>query len=346
MSAKRPPTCPEFSSTPVKSSFGKDVLLNRSFDDGILTEDEDTFSLLSPIYQDSFDSDEDLKSSSDRSSSPRQSDESRPDGSPDRNGRTKTQLNGDDLDTEESSRCELPKRCAEEVVSAASPSLSAWEIWMVNKAKEDILKLEKKAEDSRLLKEKQEQHQRELEEKKLTMEVKIQQWLKMKREQEKLKQVLQQTKEEDEMQKRRMKQREMEAKAQEKYRDWLQKKNQEKIDKEKREKEDAIQKEEQEKERRKKAEEKFKEWLAKTNEKSRLSPRPPSRQTNPYDNFYPSPSFYNPIPWKPIHTPPPEASVNKTSGNKPQKHQKGQQSAYAASRQRNAVIVQHLKQRR
>lgn len=33
------------------------------------------------------------------------------------------------------------------VQPAGSPTLSAWEMWLVNKAKEDRLKLEKKAEE-------------------------------------------------------------------------------------------------------------------------------------------------------------------------------------------------------
>ncbi len=50
-------------------------------------------------------------------------------------------------------RCELPKTPSEQMLRAAvepagSPPLSAWEIWLVNKAKEDRLKLEKKAEEA------------------------------------------------------------------------------------------------------------------------------------------------------------------------------------------------------
>lgn len=41
----------------------------------------------------------------------------------------------------------------------------------------------------------------------------------------------------------------------------------------------------------------------------------------PYDKFCPSPSFYNPIPWKPIHTPPPEKSKIVVSCTKSQKKQ-------------------------
>lgn len=73
-----------FSSTPVKISDGKDFLASRGLADGVLSDDEDTFSLLSPIYHDSFDSEEDLDSSPAHQTSGRQSDNSRRSISPER----------------------------------------------------------------------------------------------------------------------------------------------------------------------------------------------------------------------------------------------------------------------
>uniref|UniRef100_A0A3Q1IYL2 Coiled-coil domain-containing protein n=1 Tax=Anabas testudineus TaxID=64144 RepID=A0A3Q1IYL2_ANATE len=314
MSAGRMPKCPAsasqgFSSTPLKITQEKDLHTSRDLDDGVLSDDEDTFSLLSPIYHDSFDSaEEDLPHSPVQQTSP---------------------------------RCELRKTPSHQVSSAdvhpASPTLSAWEMWLVNKAKEDRLKLEKKAEEERLLKQKREQQEREQMQKKIIVDEKIQEWLKMKNEQHK--QFVKQSKEEELIQKQREKQREIEQKAQQKYNDWLQKKNREKIEKEKKIKE-------QEKERHKRAEEKFKDWLTKANEKSRASPKSPCYPTSPYDKSYPSPSFYNPIPWKPIQIPPPETSVNKTSGKKPRKQRTSQQNPNTAFRLRNTVSAGHLLQRR
>ncbi|XP_044047844.1 coiled-coil domain-containing protein 34 isoform X1 [Siniperca chuatsi] len=335
MSGRRMPNCPAsaskgFSSTPVKTSQGKDFHTSKGLDDGVLSDDEDTFSLLSPIYHDSFDSDEDLEPSPAQQTSPRQSN-SRLSVSP--------------------VRCELPRTPSEQMVNAAvkpafSPTLSAWEMWLVNKAKEDRLKLEKKSEEERLLKEKKEQEKREREQKKIVMEEKIKEWLKMKKEQEKHKQLLKHSKEEEAILRQQEKQREIEQKAQQKYKDWLQKKNQEKINMEKKEKEEAALRGEQEKERRKRAEEKFKKWLAKANDKSRASPKSPCYPTSPYDKSYPSPSFYNPIPWKPIHVPPSETSLNKTSGKKPHKQRNCQQSSSTAFRLRNSASAGQLLQRR
>lgn len=66
----------------------------------------------------------------------------------------------------------------------------------------------------------------------------------------------------------------------------------------------------------------------------------------PYDKSYPSPSFYNPIPWKPIHVPPPETSLNKTSGKKTPKQRIHRQSPSTTYRLKNAVSAGQLLQRR
>ncbi|XP_053175504.1 coiled-coil domain-containing protein 34 [Scomber japonicus] len=322
-----------FSSTPIKCSRGEENLhISNGMDDGVLSEDDDTFSLLSPIYHESFDSDEDSEPSPAQQTSPHRQ-------------RSTSALSVSPV------RCELPRTHSDQMLSAAvkpaaSPTLSAWEMWLVNKAKEDRLKLERKSEEERLLKEKKEQEETEKEHKRKVMDEKIHEWLKTKRQQEKQEQLLKLSKEEVEMQRKQEKQTEIEQKAQQKYKDWLQKKNQEKVEKEKKDKEEATLKAEQERERRKRAEEMFKDWLAKANEKSRASPKSPCYPKSPYDKSCPPPSFYNPIPWKPIPVPPPETSQNKTTDKKPQKQRKHQQSSSNAFRLRNTVSTAQPLQRR
>ncbi|XP_061578547.1 coiled-coil domain-containing protein 34 [Cololabis saira] len=341
MSAGRMRSCPgsseRFSSTPVKTTGGNTRTpgalardLGQDLGQGVLSDDEDTFSLLSPIYHDSFDSDEEeLASSPVQQMSP--SLESRGSESP--------------------VRCELPKTPSDQMCGAAaqpagSASLSAWEMWLLNKARVDRLKLGKKAEEERLLKEQKQQQERQQMQKKIVMEERIHEWIKMKNEKERHEQLAKQRKEEEELQRGRDKKREIEQKAQQKYKDWLQKKNQEKIEREKKEQEKTALREEQERERRRRAQKKFKEWLANANDKSRPSPKSPFYPTSPYDKSYPAPSFYNPIPWKPIHVPPPESLQNKMSCEKPQKQRKSQQSTCSAFRLRNTGHAAHLLQRR
>lgn len=150
----------------------------------------------------------------------------------------------------------------------------------------------------------------------------------MKREQERQEQ-LKQIKEQEALNAQMEKQKEIELKAQNKFKEWLQKKNQEKAEKQKKQKEEAALKEEQEKERRRMAEEKFKEWLHQANAKNIAI----AKQTcpSPHGKAYPSPSFYNPIPWKPIHIPHSE-TAKKASDRKAQSRPKGQRSLHTVSR--------------
>ncbi|XP_068169460.1 coiled-coil domain-containing protein 34 [Antennarius striatus] len=337
MPGGRMPNCPSsvskgFSSTPVKTSQEKDYNTSQGLDDDdVLSDDEDTFSLLSPIYHDSFDSDEE--------SSPIQL--------------TSPSQNEDSTVNISSIRCEPPKTPSELMLTATmepatSPtlSLSPWEMWLVNKAREDRVKSEKKAAEELLCKEKLDQQEREHEQKKIAMEKNIQEWLKMKTEQEKHKLLLKKSKEEEEKQGQQDRQKETEQKAQQKYKTWLQKKNQEKIEVEKKEKEEAALKAEQEKERRKRAEMRFQEWLTKDKEKNKSSPNAFCHPTSPYDRLYPSPSFCNPLPWKPVPTPPPEKTHNKTSDMKAQRQRKCQQSSSATLRLKNIPNVGQSVQRR
>ncbi|XP_061678487.1 coiled-coil domain-containing protein 34 [Syngnathoides biaculeatus] len=276
----------DFSSSPLKLNERKHVHMSEYLvDDDVLPEDDDTYSLLSPIYHDSYESDED-----------------------------------DDLSTtQQPLKCELENPPSEQTEPEA---LSPWEVWLVNKAKEDQLKMKRKTEEALLLKEKKEQEEIERRQKKIMEEKKIRDWQQLKRDQERHDQLLKMSREAAEAQRRQEKQRETEQKAQQRYKDWLQKKNRERIEKEMKQKEEASLREEQEKDRRRKAEENFKEWLAKNNEKWKASPKPP-HYSSPC-RFHPPPSFYNPIPWKPIYTPPLETSPKNTPSKKPQKTRKGQ----------------------
>ncbi|XP_070282729.1 coiled-coil domain-containing protein 34 isoform X2 [Myotis yumanensis] len=121
---------------------------------------------------------------------------------------------------------------------------------------------------------------------------------------EELTQQLEKRKEKEEREKRKII-------AEEKHKEWVQKKNEQ-------EKEKQRQAELQEK--KEIAERKFKEWL----ENSKNKPRPAAKSygyangklTGFYNgNSYPEPAFYNPIPWKPIHVPPPKEAKD-LSGKK------------------------------
>lgn len=58
---------------------------------------------------------------------------------------------------------------------------------------------------------------------------------------------------------------------------------------------------------------------------------------DPFNNSSPSPSYCNPIPWKPIHIPPPEKPKEGSCGRKPQRRQRCNQSPGTAVRLRTSA---------
>nr|XP_029524375.1 coiled-coil domain-containing protein 34-like isoform X2 [Oncorhynchus nerka] len=209
-----------FSSTPLKTYQDSGRELHRSKSVDYDSTGDSTYSLLSPIYHDSYESDEDLAAAHhvhQIDTSATQSDDARP-------------LSPIRDDPQQ----KPPERRA--VTEAEDPEacLSAWERWLVCKAKEERLRIEKKAEEERLLRERNEEQEREQQKKKMVVEEKIQEWLQMKKEQEKQEKLLKESKEQKEMQRQQQKQREIEQKAEEKYREWLRRKNLEKMESERR----------------------------------------------------------------------------------------------------------------
>ncbi|XP_056596112.1 coiled-coil domain-containing protein 34 isoform X2 [Triplophysa dalaica] len=264
-------------STPLKS---KPSALQRSR--SVESTGDSTSSLLSPIYHDSFELSED-----------------EPDHDhvqPASNNITVTSR--EDVAPGEASRDESGTT---DRSSEAQFTLGAWEQWLVDKARDDRARKQQKALEDLALKEKQEQEKKHQMKKKVASDGKIQEWLQMKREEEKNKSIskeFQKSKEQLQEEKRRAG---IEIKAREKYKEWLRQKKQEEMERKLKEKEEAARREMEEQERKKQADESFKEWLEAIKTKGKASRL---CSAGNYNNVnYPSPSFVNPIPWKPIHIP-------------------------------------------
>ncbi|XP_028813994.1 coiled-coil domain-containing protein 34 [Denticeps clupeoides] len=294
MSGFHPSLSKSLTSTPLKSSEDRRVYRSKSLDS------DSTYSLLSPIYHDSFDcsdvEDHKVEQLQQRlDSSVALTDNAVP-ASPKRN------------------EGHAP---AQSSLDASMPlNLSAWEQWIVFKAKEERLRVQQKAKEEFKMKQEQKQEQKKQLQKKVFTESKVQEWLKMKSKQEKQERKRKEHKDQEKVELEEQKRKAAEQKAQEGYREWLQKKKQEDAERKQREKEEAATRETEEKERRKRAEEKFREWLQAL---SRNCPKRTSPGSPGYDILnYPEPSFYNPIPWKPIHVPQPEKTPGKSSTRKKQ----------------------------
>ncbi|XP_006642783.2 coiled-coil domain-containing protein 34 [Lepisosteus oculatus] len=297
--------CQKSSSTPCGAPEGRQSGV-RGCD--LDSTGDSTYSLLSPIYHDSF------ESASEDQEEPRP----QPDPPPSHSCDIKPSDGTKKHKAKTLIRMEL-ERCP-----SVEFDLTAWEEWIVRKAREERTEMQKRALKEMALKEEKMEKEKDLERKKIAAEEKLRDWLQVKKQQEKLENEMKRSKELEEMESKEQKRRETEEKAQQQYKEWLKKKKQEEMEKKQKEKEEASKREAELKERRRKAEEKFQEWLKSAKDK----PRPVSNSfaysngklTGYYDGTsYPAPSFYNPIPWKPIHNPPPEDSLKKNSIRKNKK---------------------------
>lgn len=190
-------------------------------------------------------------------------------------------------------------------------SLTPWEMWFVGKEKEERGRLQQKVleELNQQIEKRKEMEERE--KRKIIAEVKHKEWVQKKNEQEKKERERKINKEMEEKAAKKREKEHLQEKAKEKYQEWLKKKKAEECEKKKREKEEEKQRQAELQEKKEIAEKKFKEWL----ENAKNKPRPAAKSygyssgklTGFYSgNSYPEPTFYNPIPWKPIHMPPPK----------------------------------------
>ncbi|MCI4381916.1 hypothetical protein PGIGA_G00257510 [Pangasianodon gigas] len=299
MSVTQSASSKSLTSTPLKSKSAVPRSIPRSR--SVESTGDSTYSLLSPIYHDSFElSDDDKEEAQNQCQPPDDPSLTAHEGvlsiGPSRN---------ESLHAEDTSTGKL--------------NLSAWEQWLVSKAKEERIKIHQKSLQLKALKEKKEQEETEQQRKKTVNECKIQEWLQMKRQQEKQEKLCRESQKTNKMLHEEQKRLEIEKKAQEKYNAWLHKKKQEEKERKLKDQEEIARREKEERERKERADEKFKEWLKNITDKERHKRKSSACSAGGYDNLnYPAPSFVNPIPWKPIHIPQQDRTPRKNSAHRKQ----------------------------
>nr|XP_005578411.2 PREDICTED: coiled-coil domain-containing protein 34 [Macaca fascicularis] len=198
--------------------------------------------------------------------------------------------------------------------------LTPWEVWFIGKEKEERDRLQQKAleELNQQLEKRKEMEERE--KRKIIAEEKHKEWVQKKNEEKRKEREQKINKEMEEKTAKELEKEYLQEKAKEKYQEWLKKKNAEECERKKKEKEKEKQQQAELQEKKEIAEKKFQEWL----ENAKHKPRPAAKSygyangklTGFYSgNSYPEPAFYNPIPWKPIHMPPPKEAKD-LSGRK------------------------------
>ncbi|KAK1335864.1 hypothetical protein QTO34_003662 [Cnephaeus nilssonii] len=217
-------------------------------------------------------------------------------------------------------------------------SLTPWEVWFVGKEKEERGRLQQRAVEELTQQLEKIKEKEEREKRKIIAEEKHKEWVQKKNEQKRKERKQKINKEMEAKAAKELEKEHLQEKAKEKYQEWLKKKMLKNVRRRRKkrfklfiivnakfwwyfyyiEKEKQRQAELQEK--KEIAERKFKEWL----ENSKNKPRPAAKSygyangklTGFYNgNSYPEPAFYNPIPWKPVHMPPPKEAKD-LSGKK------------------------------
>ncbi|XP_072193920.1 coiled-coil domain-containing protein 34 isoform X2 [Excalfactoria chinensis] len=212
-------------------------------------------------------------------------------------------------------------------------NLSPWEEWFVGKEKElrarlqaraaedfflqsfvplanqQFLNTETGAEEMNIQLEKVKQKE-EFERRERTAEKKLREWMQKKREEERKEREQKLSKEMADKATRELEKMQLQEKAEVKYNEWLKKKRAEESEKKKKEKEEEKERQAELQEKKERAEKIFNEWLRNARNKPRPVLNaygfPHGKSTGrPDGNSYPAPGYCNPIPWKPVHIPPP-----------------------------------------
>ncbi|XP_078582192.1 uncharacterized protein LOC144865392 [Branchiostoma floridae x Branchiostoma japonicum] len=185
---------------------------------------------------------------------------------------------------------------------------SHWEEWVVRKTQEEREKRRKQAWKEKEEKEEEERQRKEKEEKKQLADKKHKEWAEQKTLQQKIQRRAKVRQEKAEKEIEEQKKQQIHEKAQKEYDRWLEMKIQKEEEVRQKEEEDRRRKEAEKEEKQKQAEEVYNDWL----KKSKTKPRPMFHSfgytggvlTGYHDRAaYPIPSFYNPVPWMPIHVP-------------------------------------------
>ncbi|KAH9510307.1 hypothetical protein Btru_042721 [Bulinus truncatus] len=181
--------------------------------------------------------------------------------------------------------------------------LSAWEQWVIEKAKEDHktkLALQQKKKHEKLEKEKLEQEKRS---KQIKAQVVRESWVQKKNQEILLKKKIEKMHIKEELKKKEDAEKQIKEKAAEKFDEWQKLKEKEEKEKRKRLKEESQRKQEEESKKKQLAEKKFQEWLKKAHKRPKSAPNSfgylSGKMTGYHDlSAYPQPSFFNPVPWQ------------------------------------------------
>ncbi|XP_048462757.1 coiled-coil domain-containing protein 34 [Rhincodon typus] len=194
--------------------------------------------------------------------------------------------------------------------------LTAWEKWLIKKAKEERVKTQNKSQQEIILKQAKLKEEEERERKRILAEDEHKRWVQRKNEKEKMEKEIKLRKEQEEKIAKEQERGLAARKASEKFEEWLKKKKLQKMETKRIEKNEEEKRIAETQERKEKAEKVYQEWLEKVKNRPRTVPSSfgyaNGKLTGYYDGCsYPAPTYCNPIPWKPIPVPHTEDTMKK-----------------------------------
>ncbi|XP_076466580.1 uncharacterized protein LOC143297909 [Babylonia areolata] len=201
--------------------------------------------------------------------------------------------------------------------TSTDSGLSPWEMWLIQKAKEER-KLQKQArqqkkqeKEARLAKEREKQQKEEK-----AAEVR-QEWLEKKSTEEKMRKKVEKLKIKHEKQVKQEEEERIHRKAEEIFKEWKEAKQREEKERRQREKEKEQKEQEAKEARKEQAEQRYQDWLKRNKKRPQSAP---SKQVTGYNNnaAYPKPGYVNPIPWQ--HPAIPKVKQEKPKKSRPRKY--------------------------
>ncbi|GCC27649.1 hypothetical protein chiPu_0006075 [Chiloscyllium punctatum] len=194
--------------------------------------------------------------------------------------------------------------------------LTAWEKWLIKKAKEERIKIQNKFQQEMALKQAKLKEEEERERKRILAEAEHKRWVQRKNEKEKMEKEIKHHKEQEVKKAKEQERRLAAGKAGEKFQEWLKRKKLHEMETKRIEKDEEEKRIAETQERKEKADKVYQEWLEKVKNRPRTVPSSFGYANGKLTGYYdgcscPAPSYCNPVPWKPIPVPHSEDTMKK-----------------------------------
>ncbi|XP_046371002.1 coiled-coil domain-containing protein 34-like isoform X2 [Haliotis rufescens] len=186
--------------------------------------------------------------------------------------------------------------------------LSPWEIWLIAKTQEERQHRQQEIQRKKEDKIKKREEEKEKERKLMKAEDVRKEWMERKKNEEMLKRRTEKLQTRNEKQAKEETQTSIQQKSANNFKLWKKHKYEEERERKRSDKQKTIQEEEEKKKKAEISERKYQEWCKNADKRPKSAPNSFGYMEGKLKGYhdsaaYPTPSFYNPQPWQPIHIP-------------------------------------------